>query len=174
MCVHVFKHQGHSLFVCICVYWAGGMNPNEIFYGPVDLLIVPQVLSLLTPNLLETTCWVWFFLFVSSLPPLLLFITVFFLFSSRWPQSCRLQVPLTFFVLCHFLLPGDVRVIFWVFVHTSTWQKRRLHFSILKVTVHLNMYQVPWSNKVFSTHKHIIKILHCNIMWSCEVLMVFF
>lgn len=44
------------------------MNPNEIFYGPVDLLIVPQVLSLLTPNLLETTCWAWFF-FVSFPPP---------------------------------------------------------------------------------------------------------
>lgn len=57
------------MFVCICVYTGlVGMNPNEIFYGPVDLLIVPQVLSLLTPNLLKTTCWAWFF----SPSPLLL------------------------------------------------------------------------------------------------------
>ena len=59
--------------VCVCVLhlfvivivsrWGGGrgagwgdavgMNPNEIFYGPVVLLIVPLVLSLLTPNLAD-------------------------------------------------------------------------------------------------------------------------
>lgn len=68
------------VFVCACVcacMGLGGMNPNEIFYGPVDLLIVPQVLSLLTPNLLETTCWAWFF----SQSPLLL-VLFFILFSS--------------------------------------------------------------------------------------------
>lgn len=36
--------------VCVCVFLLEGMNPNEIFYGPVDLLIVPQVLSLLTTH----------------------------------------------------------------------------------------------------------------------------
>lgn len=40
------------MFVCVCArgFLLEGMNPNEIFYGPVDLLIVPQVLSLLTTH----------------------------------------------------------------------------------------------------------------------------
>lgn len=42
------------VYVCVCVcarvFLLEGMNPNEIFYGPVDLLIVPQVLSLLTTH----------------------------------------------------------------------------------------------------------------------------
>lgn len=76
----MYKCQGHFIFVCyLCVYGVGGMNPNEIFYGPVDLLIVPQVLSLLTPNLLETTCWAWFF---SLSPSLLLFFVLFFILYS--------------------------------------------------------------------------------------------
>lgn len=74
--------QGHFMFVCMCMR-LGGMNPNEIFYGPVDLLIVPQVLSLLTPNLLETTCWAWFF----SPSPLLLLVLFFILFFSPLPQG---------------------------------------------------------------------------------------
>lgn len=50
--VCVFLYMCASVvFVCV-----GVMNPIEIFYGPVDLLIVPQVLSLLTPNLYAPTC----------------------------------------------------------------------------------------------------------------------
>lgn len=70
VCAHTCKRQGHFMFVCVYL-WVGGMNPNEIFYGPVDLLIVPQVLSLLTPNLLVTTCWAWFFSISSAFPPML-------------------------------------------------------------------------------------------------------
>ena len=52
-----------------------GLNPNEIFYGPVDLLIVPQVLSLLTPNLSDPTRGGFPLLLFSSLSSsLLLFI----------------------------------------------------------------------------------------------------
>lgn len=83
--------------LCLYLYGAGGMNPNEIFYGPVDLLIVPQVLSLLTTNLLVTTCWAWFF---SQSPRLLLLCFSSFLsplpLSSRWPQSCLLQLSETY------------------------------------------------------------------------------
>ena len=82
VCACMYKCQGHFIFVCyLCVSGVGGMNPNEIFYGPVDLLIVPQVLSLLTPNLLETTCWAWFFSLSPSLL-LLLFLLFFILYSS--------------------------------------------------------------------------------------------
>lgn len=81
-CGHMF------MFICICVCWFGGMNPNEIFYGPVDLLIVPQVLSLLTPHLLKTTCWAWFFsFFLSSEPPPS--------FPSSWPLLIFIQHPQT-------------------------------------------------------------------------------
>lgn len=67
-CARAYVYVSGTFYVCLylCVYGVGGMNPNEIFYGPVDLLIVPQVLSLLTPNLLETTCWAWFFSSVLS------------------------------------------------------------------------------------------------------------
>lgn len=75
-CVKVSGTFYVCLYLCVGV-GAGGMNPNEIFYGPVDLLIVPQVLSLLTPNLFETTCWVWFFSPVSSPPPALFLPSLF-------------------------------------------------------------------------------------------------
>lgn len=84
VCAHMYKCHGHFMFVCICVYGAGGMNPNEIFYGPVDLLIVPQVLSLLTPNLSETTCWAWFFS-----PSLLLLLLCISSFLSSLPLFSR-------------------------------------------------------------------------------------
>lgn len=86
VCVCMIIRAGMFMFV----YEVEGMNPNEIFYGPVDLLIVPQVLSLLTPNLSETTCWAWVF----SPSPLLLCVLLLSLvpFSSRCPPSCFMQL----------------------------------------------------------------------------------
>lgn len=93
-------------YLCVCVYGFGGMNPNEIFYGPVDLLIVPQVLSLLAPHLFETTYWAWFF------SPFHLLIVLFFnLSSSSSPlkltpslfnaASSNLKLHTTFITYCN-------------------------------------------------------------------------
>lgn len=84
-CIHLSFRDILCLY--LCVYSAGRMNPNEIFYGPVDLLIVPQVLSLLTPNLLETTCWDRFFYLYPLFLPSSLFIPPFFLFFVALPQG---------------------------------------------------------------------------------------
>ena len=117
---HVLLHTPACVYVCVCVcvcvsvcvcicisvrdtyvclfawvYVAGGMNPNELFYGPVDLLIVPQVLSLLTPNLLETTCRAWFF---SASP--LHFLLHFFLDSPPPPpRPSSLKVTMVVFLV---------------------------------------------------------------------------
>lgn len=55
------------MVVCVCVctqFFLEGMNSNEIFYGPVDLLIVPQVLSLLTTHFYFSKATLWAQLFL--------------------------------------------------------------------------------------------------------------
>lgn len=71
--------------VCVCVFLLEGMNPNEIFYGPVDLLIVPQVLSLLTTH---------FFIFQGDpLGSALLRLTSLLPVFSSFPEGDSLPLP---------------------------------------------------------------------------------